>query len=245
MILQALEKDKRVRIVETAQQIEVSTMTVRRDLQRLAEQGIVTLVHGGAVFNEGTAATPYVAAREKKMRQEKNSMAAYCAGLIKEGNAIYLDAGSTAKAIAELLVERSNIAVITHSLSVMNILAAARQLQLISVPGIYSSDTNGFFGDMTQRFIREFQLDIVFFGACAVNDEGVMSPELADRAVKQALVEHARKRVLVADHTKIGSVSLVKVCDLQQLDMIVTDGMADLEFIRRAERMGLEVVRTR
>ena len=126
VILTRLENDKNLRIVETAEAMGVSTMTVRRDLQRLAEQGIVTLVHGGAVFNEGTVAMPTVAAREQKMRQEKNTMAAYCAGLIKEGNAVYLDAGSTAKAIAELLLERSNIAVLTHSLSVMNILAAAR-----------------------------------------------------------------------------------------------------------------------
>jgi len=243
-ILRVLEKNKRLRILDTAQEMGVSTMTVRRDLQRLAEQGIVTLVHGGAVYNEGTVAMPTVAAREKKMRQEKNTMAAYCASLIKEGNAVYLDAGSTAKAIAELLVERSNIAVLTHSLSVMNILAAARQLQLISVPGIYKPENRGFFGDMTQRFIREFQLDIVFFGACAVNGEGMMSPDFTDLAVKQALVEHAHKRVLVVDHTKIGSVSLVKVCDLHQLDMIVTDGLADPEFIQRAKRMGLEVVQT-
>ena len=242
VILTRLENDKNLRIVETAEAMGVSTMTVRRDLQRLAEQGIVTLVHGGAVFNEGTVAMPTVAAREQKMRQEKNTMAAYCAGLIKEGNAVYLDAGSTAKAIAELLLERSKIAVLTHSLSVMNILAAARQLQLISVPGIYQPDNKGFFGDMTQRFIREFQLDIVFFGACAVDVGGMMSPDFTDLAVKQALVEHARKRVLVVDHTKIGCASLVKVCDLHQLDMIVTDGLANPEFIQRAKRMGLEVV---
>ena len=76
VILTRLENDKNLRIVETAEAMGVSTMTVRRDLQRLAEQGIVTLVHGGAVFNEGTVAMPTVAAREQKMRQEKNTIAA-------------------------------------------------------------------------------------------------------------------------------------------------------------------------
>ena len=77
VILTRLENDKNLRIVETAEAMGVSTMTVRRDLQRLAEQGIVTLVHGGAGFNEGTGAVPAVDAREQKLGQGKKPMAAY------------------------------------------------------------------------------------------------------------------------------------------------------------------------
>lgn len=242
-ILEELEQKKQVHIGELAERLQVSSMTIRRDLNRFAEQGIVTLVHGGAVFNEGAAALPSVGAREQRNEREKNTIASFCAGLIKEGNSVYIDAGSTAKAIAEAIAERRNIAVLTHSLPAVNVLANAHGLQLISVPGIYQYDQKAFFGEMTVRTIREFRVDIVFLGASAIDVRlGMMSPNLYDQGVKLALLEMARKKILAVDHTKIGLISFVRACDITALDMIVTDKLADPEFVAQVRRMGVEVV---
>ena len=238
-----LEEKKKVVISDLAEALEVSAMTIRRDLMRFAEQGLVTMVHGGAVFNEGTASLAAVGAREQRNEVEKNSIAGYCAGLIKEGNAIYLDAGSTTKAIAESLLGRCNIAVLTHSLPIVNVLANARGLQMISVPGIYRFNQKAFFGELTVRIIREFRPDIAFLGACAVDERlGVMSSDFYDQGVKKALIEMARTKVLAVDHTKIGASSFVKACDVRELDMIVTDKLANPEIIDHMRRMGVKVV---
>ena len=218
-------------------------MTIRRDLRRLAELGIVTLIHGGAVLNEGAASLPAVTAREQRMQKEKNTLATYCASLVKEGNAIYLDSGSTTKSIAEALLERQNIAVLTHSLPVMNILANARHLQLISIPGIYDANTKGFFGDMACRMIQNFQIDIAFLGISAIDAEsGIMSANLQDQALKLALLEKARKKIIVTDHTKIGQRSFIRICPLTAIQQIITDPLADKNFIEKALRLGIEVV---
>ena len=225
-----------------AKDLEVSTMTIRRDLRRLADEDIVTLVHGGAVYNEGGAYLPALTVREKTMRREKSAIAEYCAQQIPEGSAVYLDNGSTTVEIADALRGKQNIAVLSHSLPVLNILSHAKNIQLISVSGIYEPRAKGFFGDLALRMLRQFRIDIAFLGVTAVDaDDGVMSAVFYEQALKKVLVERAKKKILAIDHTKIGGSSFLKVCDLHEIDGIVTDKFADATFIAKAKRMGIEV----
>ena len=237
-----LKERRRVTIEGLAKDLEVSTMTIRRDLRRLADEDIVTLVHGGAVYNEGGAYLPAVAVREKTMRREKSAIAEYCAQQIPEGSAVYLDNGSTTVEIADALRGKQNIAVLSHSLPVLNILSHAKNIQLISVSGIYEPRAKGFFGDLALRMLRQFRIDIAFLGVTAVDaDDGVMSAVFYEQALKKVLVERAKKKILAIDHTKIGGSSFLKVCDLHEIDGIVTDKFADATFIAKAKRMGIEV----
>lgn len=237
-----LKERRRVTIEGLAKDLEVSTMTIRRDLRRLADEDIVTLVHGGAVYNEGGAYLPALTVREKTMRREKSAIAEYCAQQIPEGSAVYLDNGSTTVEIADALRGKQNIAVLSHSLPVLNILSHAKNIQLISVSGIYEPRAKGFFGDLALRMLRQFRIDIAFLGVTAVDaEDGVMSAVFYEQALKKVLVERAKKKILAIDHTKIGGSSFLKVCDLHEIDGIVTDKSADATFIAKAKRMGIEV----
>lgn len=237
-----LKERRRVTIEGLAKALEVSTMTIRRDLRRLADEDIVTLVHGGAVYNEGGAYLPALTVREKTMRREKSAIAEYCAQQIPEGSAVYLDNGSTTVEIADALRGKQNIAVLSHSLPVLNILSHAKNIQLISVSGIYEPRAKGFFGDLALRMLRQFRIDIAFLGVTAVDaEDGVMSAVFYEQALKKVLVERAKKKILAIDHTKIGGSSFLKVCDLHEIDGIVTDKFADATFIAKAKRMGIEV----
>ena len=237
-----LKERRRVTIEGLAKDLEVSTMTIRRDLRRLADEDIVTLVHGGAVYNEGGAYLPALTVREKTMRRENSAIAEYCAQQIPEGSAVYLDNGSTTVEIADALRGKQNIAVLSHSLPVLNILSHAKNIQLISVSGIYEPRAKGFFGDLALRMLRQFRIDIAFLGVTAVDaEDGVMSAVFYEQALKKVLVERAKKKILAIDHTKIGGSSFLKVCDLHEIDGIVTDKFADATFIAKAKRMGIEV----
>lgn len=241
-VLMVLKERRRVTIEGLAKDLEVSTMTIRRDLRRLADEDIVTLVHGGAVYNEGGAYLPALTVREKTMRREKSAIAEYCAQQIPEGSAVYLDNGSTTVEIADALRGKQNIAVLSHSLPVLNILSHAKNIQLISVSGIYEPRAKGFFGDLALRMLRQFRIDIAFLGVTAVDaEDGVMSAVFYEQALKKVLVERAKKKILAIDHTKIGGSSFLKVCDLHEIDGIVTDKFADATFIAKAKRMGIEI----
>ncbi|MDY6268571.1 MAG: DeoR/GlpR family DNA-binding transcription regulator [Selenomonadaceae bacterium] len=242
-VLQDLIEKRRVSIEELARELDVSTMTIRRDLRRLADEDVVTLVHGGAVYNEGSAYLPAMSVRERQMRREKSLIAEYCASHIPEGSAVYLDNGSTTVEIADALRGKQNIAVLSHSLPVLNILSNAKNIQLVSIPGIYELNAKGFFGDLAIRMIRQFRIDIAFLGVTAVDTEdGVMSAVFYEQALKKALIERARKKILAIDHTKIGGSSFLKVCDLKDIDGIVTDRLANPSFLKSAARLGIDVV---
>lgn len=242
-VLEALQKNKSVSISDLAEQLDASSITIRRDLNRLAEQGIVTLIHGGAVLNEGTAAIASVMVRERRLQTEKSLIAAFCAELIKESNSVYIDAGSTTKSIAEAIMDKKNIVVLSHSLAVMNILANAKDIQLISVPGVYMGAKKGFYGQLALDFISNFQLDIAFFGVSGLDIEnGITGPDIDDAQIKKILIKKAKKKVIAVDHTKIGERCFVKVCDIRDIDILVTDKQADKKVIEKIRRMDVEVV---
>jgi DeoR/GlpR family transcriptional regulator of sugar metabolism len=245
-ILSSLRKEKRLYISDLARQFTVSTMTIRRDLTLLAAQDIATLVPGGAVLNEGSAWIIGTSARTHLMNPAKNAIALACSQLIKEGNAVFIDAGTTMQRIAETLVNRQNIAVITHSRPVLNILCHAHGLQLISIPGIYDEHIDGFTGDMARRTIEEFHIDIAFLGTGSIDaaTNELSSASMADVNIKRAVLRQSRRTVAAFDHTKIGQVSFMKVAGLQDLSTIVTDHAADKDFIARARRLGLEIIQT-
>ena len=242
-LLKLLMEQKRVSINDIARRFDVTTMTVRRDLKRFAQDGIVTLMHGGAVYNEGGYALPAVTAREHAMQAEKNALGRYCAGLVKTGNAIYLDGGSTVLKIAEALLPVETIAVLTHPQPVINILAHAHNIQLIPMTGTYEPSSKAFYGEMTVEMISRFRIDIAFLGTGAIDERlGLMSSVIADQAVKQALLRSARRKVVVVDHTKIRHELFLRVADLRELDDIVTDRQADADFVQAARRQGVHVV---
>lgn len=242
-LLQEIRNVHRAYTTELAKKFGVSALTVHRDLQKFAQDGLVTLIHGGAALNEGAISTPSASARERQMQHEKNLIGRICANLIKEGNAIFLDTGSTALSIAAALSDRKNIAVITNSLPVMNVLSANKNIQLIALAGIYHSETKGFFGGMTERHIKSLSIDIAFLGIAAVSFEsGLMTDNSLDCDLKLAAIESARKKILVTDHTKIGNENLFKICDLNVMNQIVLDRAPDEDFVKRAKKSGLEII---
>lgn len=195
-IMAELREKKSVYISDLAKTMEIATMTIRRDFNKLAELNIVTLIDGGAVLNEGVRVTPAVEARIEVMPNEKFKIARYCADLVKPGNAIYLDAGSTIMKIAEMIKNCPNIAVLTHSWLAQCFLLHSKKIQLFAMPGVYDESLGGFFGDITCRVIRSFSVDIAFLGTDAIDiQNGVTTPNLLDKSVKMAILERAKKKL--------------------------------------------------
>lgn len=244
LLREELETKGRVSITDLAERWDVSGMTIRRDLARLAEMGIVTSVAGGAVYNEGGTTLMTVAARKDHEGLAKARIGRLCAEHIKEGSAVFLDAGSTCMCVAEALRERKNIAVLSSSLPVLNILAAAPGIQLFSVPGIYEERTKTFYGDLSVRFIRGFRIDVAILGTCALSEAGLTTAEPLDQALKRALIESARRKVVVTDHSKLGKEALLRVCELRAINTLVTDRLAPKDFLSFVQRKGVEVLVT-
>lgn len=241
-IISELEKAGSVKTAELSALFDVSSMTIRRDLNYLAEEGIVTVTHGGAKLNAGSLTEHTMFYKEEKMVEEKRRIGEFCLRFMEEGNAVFIDTGTTARMVAEYMVDCSNMVAVTNSVTAGQSLAHVPGIRLIGAPGIFREKSMGFLGQMTCDFVKNLKLDILFLGAEGVDAKhGVTVPDAVDGETKRALVKQAEMVVVVADQTKIGASFFMSVASLPEIDVLVTNQGADPEEIRKIKEMGVEV----
>lgn len=241
-ILALFETEEMVRTGELAEMLGVSIMTIRRDLNSLAEDGIVTLTHGGATLNRGSLFEHNMLYKQEILIEEKRKIGEYAASFVNESDTVYIDTGSTPLRVAEALCEKRNLSIVSPSLSAQQMLAHSQGINLISTPGIFREKAYGFLGQLTCEFVRRYKFDVVFLGVEGIDAEhGVSVQDITDGETKRALLQQAEKVIVVADYTKIGKSFFTTVASLNQIDVIVTNANADSKVIEEIRAQGVEV----
>ena len=242
-IMEYLEQNQEAYTASLCQRMSVSAMTIHRDFAYLARQGLITLLRGGAALNHGAAVLHSLQLRQTCQPEEKRRIAAYCAGLVKEGESVFIDCGSTALCIAEALRAKKNVLVLTASLDAAQILSAMDGIQLIMVPGVFAKPLRGFTGQMTVDFMRRFFVDWMFLGANGLDSvQGLSSPDYTDAETKRALLRQARRLVVAADHTKLGQSCFEIIAGLSEIDRIVTDRGAERDVVKDFTDQKIEMI---
>lgn len=223
-ILDELQRNGSVVITDLAERIQVSSMTIRRDLNAMAEDGMVTLEHGGAVLNSGSLFECSISFKNEINVSEKQRIAAKCMEYINEGDSVFLDAGTTPNELAALLRGKRNISVLTHSLLVANTTATMRNIKLIMCPGEFRENSMAFLGPLTDDFIQHFQIDTLFLSLEGINlNDGISVVDVQDGHTKKVLVEKAKRVICMADHTKFNKSFFYKIAPITNVDLVVTD----------------------
>jgi DeoR family fructose operon transcriptional repressor len=222
-ILNLLSQKKRVTVQELSEQFEVSEVTIRRDLNRLADDGYITRTYGGAML-EGSAEHDLSFEHKKKEIPEiKESIAARAAELVKEGDTVALDASTIVYRMVEYL-KGKRITIITNSLDIAVQVAHHPEMTLILVGGILRHDTRALMGPVAERQWREYRADIAFIGCNAVHpDFGVMTTNAVDTYSKRAIREISKTAYMVAQTAKFGRTSLHRIFSFTEIDGIITD----------------------
>ncbi len=230
-IEQLIAVDGRVAVVDLADRFGVTTETVRRDLAQLERIGLVRRVHGGAVSRGrvSTAESP-IAERAAQRSGAKLLIARRAVELVGDDfdGSVYLDAGSTTSAVAQLLAQRSAAAraleVVTHSMTVAQALAGSASLGLTAIGGRVRGLTAAAVGAQTVAAVSRLRPDIAFVGTNGISaDFGLSTPDPDEAAVKRAIVEAARRVVVVADAAKFDAELLVSFAPLAAVDVLVTE----------------------
>lgn len=233
-----------VNIPELSERLGVSSMTIRRDLTKLSQQGLVTLERGGAVLNASSLFERGISLKQEAMVQEKIRIAQKCAELVKEGDSVFLDAGTTVAEIARILARRKGISIITNSLLTANFLSRSSESKVIMCPGEFRKTSMAFMGPMTDEFIGQFQVDILFLGVEGVDlKNGLTVPDTTDGMTKRAMVNHAQRIVCAADSSKVGLTFLHRICSLSEMHTLVTDEGFHMEAARDYLHQGVTVER--
>lgn len=224
LILKEVEAQGSVMVADLAQRLNVSEMTIRRDLVDLEKEGLVRRVHGGAVSARGRSFEPALLARESEKRAEKAAIGKTAANLVADGDSIALDIGTTILQVALNLIGRHNLTVITPSLQIANTLANQPDIRLILPGGIVRQGELSLTGDLARRSLETFFVDRLFLAVGAIDSQhGLTEYNWEDALVKQAMIRNAKEVILVADAGKFEKVAFARVASLNAIHKLVTD----------------------
>lgn len=232
LILDEVRRRGGVRVNELTRKLGVSDMTVRRDLDALARQGVLEKVHGGAVpVVEASTHEPGFEAKSGLELTAKEDIARAAADLVAPGSAIALSGGTTTFALAHQLVDVPDLTVVTNSVRVADVFHAAQRTTgprqgaaTVVLTGGVRTPSDSLVGPVADQAIATLHFDVLFLGVHGISVEaGLSTPNLAEAETNRRLVQSARRVVVVADHTKWGVVGLSSFAALEQVDTLVTD----------------------
>ncbi|MFI9308659.1 DeoR/GlpR family DNA-binding transcription regulator [Streptomyces triculaminicus] len=245
LILDEVRRRGGVRVNELTRRLNVSDMTVRRDLDALARQGVVEKVHGGAVpVAEATTHEPGFEAKSALELSAKEDIARAAAEMAVRGSAIALAGGTTAYALAQRLVDVPDLTIVTNSVRVAEVFHSAQRsapgtparpgAATVVLTGGVRTPSDTLVGPVADAAIRSLHFDVLFIGVHGISAEaGLSTPNLAEAETNRHFVRSARRVVALADHTKWGTVGLSSFATLDEVDALVTD--AGLPATARAE----------
>lgn len=233
----------RVQAADAAERFNVSTETIRKDLIELERRGLLRRVHGGAVPADDFGFEQTLTARTGLMEQKRRIARAAVAELPDSG-AVLLDNGSTMACLADEFPADSELGVFTSSLPVALALTDRPRLTVSTLGGRIRGVTLAEVGNWAIRALREVRVDVVFLGTNGLTVEhGLTTPNEAEATVKRLMLEAGARRVLLADHSKVGTVSMLRYADLCEIDLVITDdGLAQDEVTRLASVTTVRVV---
>ena len=240
LILRALREDGPSTIVALAERLGVSPATVRRDLVRLDEEGLLTRVYGGASPISGKD-EPFTGVATVRVDQ-KDAVAQRAAALVKDGATVLLDIGTTAHRLARRLHGR-NLTVVTSNMAVYEELADDAGIELVLLGGMLRRDYRSLVGFLTEDNLRQVHADHLFLGASGVRPDGrVMDTTVVEVPVKRAMIAASDRVILLADSAKFPGTGLATVCGPEALDTVVTDGPVDERTAAALHEAGVAIV---
>lgn len=235
-IINIIKEKGSVQVDVLARQLNVSTMTIRRDLEKLCEDGIVERCHGGAIYKHEIAYEDKLITNKK----EKEKLADICASFVKEGDAIYLDAGTTTFEIAKRIININNITVISNDLEIVRLLRNSN-VELVICGGNVQKSTGSIYGYYAIHMLENMKFDIGFFGTAAIDDQlNVMTPTVDKAFLKKKIIDKCQQSFIVADKSKFNRRALTYVNSLTDYTYIITD----YEF-KEEEKMILKKYKTK
>jgi DeoR/GlpR family transcriptional regulator of sugar metabolism len=237
-VLLLLREQTSASISEIATRFDVSEMTIRRDIQKLADTGQAIRIPGGVRIERSFGGEKGFHERLQRMAEAKRAIGRAAAELVRNGESITVDSGTTTLFIARHLRQHRDVVVFTFSLAVLEELAGCDSLRVELTGGAYRRTSHDLIGKAVDDSLSTVSADKVFFGAASLSfRKGVM---VYDREVPRSLLDAGRERILVIDSSKIGQEALYGFCRIERCDLIVTDRgikSADLARLRKLRKV--------
>jgi len=247
-ILDLLTRTGRVDVDGLVAELSASPATIRRELARLEHRGLLKRDRGGAFLSIPMMFEPFLdevtfANQIQRMAAEKTRIGALAASLVKDGETIGLAPGTTTTHVARFIQQRTDLTVVTNAVNIAMELSRKRDFKIYVTGGLMSGDWFAMVGPRALEAIPEIKMDYFFFGANGVSAEhGISDRHMEEAAINRAMLKHSKRRVLVADHLKLGEVAQCLVCPAQNVHTIITDTAAPKELLEPLEALGVQIL---
>lgn len=230
-----------LRISTLAEHLSVSEETIRRNLKRLASRGAVVKMHGGAKLSDVDDEGDFLE-RLSLNPDAKKRVARAAADMIRDGNSIFLDVGSTTSYIADALRDHHRLMVVTNSVSVAYKLATRNENRVYMAGGELRAHDGGAFGSEALTFARNFKTDFAVLSAAGIDAaSGFMLFDLEEAMFSRAIVENARCSIVAADSSKFGRPAPINICAPTDIDVLVTDSLPDPDLAAALDGWDIEI----
>lgn len=234
-----------VQVTSLARHFGVSAQTVRKDLRYLAERGVMARAYGGAIDSGamgGATAEPNYEAKRTSHLDEKRRIGVRAAALIKPGDTVVLDSGTTAIQLAEAL-PNIDVTVVTNDFGVLTALAPKNNITIVMLGGELRRRNMAFYGGLTVEALDALHVDKLFLGVDGFDlERGITTHYEPEAMLNRKMVEAARLVVSIADSSKFGKICLHRIIPVTALDMLITDTGAPEEIIHASQQLGFELL---
>jgi len=222
-IMEILLEKKNATVAELSKKFSVTEETIRRDLKALESTGQLVRTYGGAFIQSGVMNEIRISLREDAYVQNKQRIAKQCGEFINNGDTIFLDSSSTALHICSVIANK-RITVLTDSLKILNRLCEFENIHLLAAGGTYNLASASFVGNTTLNAISGYYVDKSFVSCRSLcMEQGITESNENIASVRKLIIERSNNVYIIADHTKFGNVSFVRICDFDSVDAVVTD----------------------
>lgn len=223
-IFDLIREDGHAKVLELSKIFKVTEVTIRQDLEKLEDEGLVVREHGGAYLKDISANVQNIELLNKDNMQEKEAIARKAVEMINDGDTIILDSGTTVTEIAKHITGFRNLTVITNALNIALILGADPEINLILTGGEFKAPTLSLTGQKAADSLEGLHVDKLFLATAGIAlKSGLTYPSISDICVKRAMIESADVVYLVADSSKIGKSSFASLGALSLIDYLITD----------------------
>lgn len=246
-ILKELKQAQMVRVTDLSERFAVSEVSIRRDLERLADHGLLKRVHGGAVALPDAALDQSYAAKIQRHIEEKECIGRAAAALIKPGDQLIFDGSTTALQVARNipgdLLSSGNLTVVASSLPIVQAVGHWQGIHVILLGGVYLPEFRSFVGPQALTNLEGLYPDKAFIGTDGLTlSRGATGSNILEAEVDRAMARSASEVILVADSSKIGQAGLTSIAPIESIDKFVTDDGAPADFVQALREQGIEVI---
>lgn len=242
-IIEYINANQSVKVIELSKDFNVTEETIRRDLEKLEKEGVLMRTYGGAVLIEKEHDDQPFSVRSRENIENKKQIGLMLNQLIQDGETIMMDSSTTSLEVAKIIGDSKSITLITNSMGLAMEVVHFDEMQVICAGGTLRRKSLSFIGPTARKGIYSYYADKVILSCKGIDmEKGIMESNEMEADVKKAMIESAKTVILVVDHTKFNTLSMIRLYDLSKVDIIVTDTKPSQEWMVYLEEKKIQCI---